>query len=213
MNIDAMFTDWPAITLFDVKASSPGAHDHIPPDPTSDADLSAKVGSIYDASAVYFRANVKDDVIKTDSMLFYDDDTFSLQWDALPLSPDGYGPEDRRYYFRADDHGRDEFKMLDAQNDGITFKVKKVTGGYDVELKIPWTLFGYTSAPPVGTRVKLGIQLTDDDGNAGGFAESWLAWYRGPSSCANCCLGTNPDPNHKDVWCDPTILGSLVVMP
>jgi len=214
ITIDGMFGDWPAGAAtfpLTVNNASPMSHEHIGAS-SGDADLSARVTSISDTTAFYLRVEVMDDTVRTDSTSFYNDDSFTMLLDAPAVSSAaraGYQPEDRRYYFRANDQVEDGFAANSVVTDGITFKVRATAAGYDIEIRVPWAMYGSNGRPPSGTKFRFGMQLTDDDsGNSG--ADHWLAWFRGASTCAACCPGIGA---HPDVWCDPTTIGNLVVLP
>jgi len=212
ITVDGMFGDWPAVNTtrpISIALSSPMGHEHITPAP-SDADLSARVTSISDSGAFYLRVEVMDNALRADSSNFYDDDSFNLIVDAPPNSGaarEGYRAEDRRYYFRSNGTVEDGFGGSTPAGDGITFAVVTVTGGYHLEMRIPWTVYAVATRPAPGTRLRLGLQLTDDDN--GGGPERWMAFFRGASTCNGCCGGAP----HQDVWCDPSVIGNLVVMP
>jgi hypothetical protein len=153
------------------------------------ADLSATYQVCYDATNLYFLVDVTDDVLKNDGGNRYDNDGLELFIDMGNDKNTSYGTDDYTYNFVYNDP-----VIYENQHNaitGVTFAQALKTGGYIMEIKIPWTTLGTT--PVQGSGVFMGFDLHVDDDDNGGARDAKKAWY----DCADVA------------WKDPSSLGTL----
>jgi beta-glucanase (GH16 family) len=142
----------------------------------SASDLSANYKAAWDANALYFFVNVKDDSLRNDSgTAVWDDDAVELFIDGNNEKDTAYDSNDRQYIFRWNDNTVYEFSNAVAQSvnpSGVTFAQKNISGGYSMEIKVNWTALGVTPAP--GKLIGFDMHVDDDDNGSG--RDKKIAW-------------------------------------
>ncbi len=138
--------------------------------PTSN-DLSANYKTAWDANNLYFFVSVKDDVIKSDSgNQHWNDDTIEIYLDINADRKGAYGDDDYQIIFPM---GGKDIVTPNKTLGSIQRSQKPVTGGYVLEVAIPWGSLGATS-PINGTKIGIDVHITDDDD--GGARDSKITW-------------------------------------
>jgi len=140
------------------------------------ADLSVDLWMAWDREFLYLAFHVNDNVLVADSdgALWHDD--------ALEIGLDGlhdhkpWGSDDHQYTIRFDGALTDYGKVV--ENTGLIWATQRVTGGYEIELAIPWENMGYAEIIE-GTTVGMNLGASNDDN--GGSYDARLFW-RGPST-------------------------------
>ncbi len=141
----------------------------------SDEDLAGTWKALWDASHIYYLFEITDNYLKRDSTSFWDDDTVELLIDA---------DNSRNYNFDYVNDFHIGFRWNDSSvrlgpysvnnSAGITFDIDQVTGGYRVEISIPWSTLNVT--PSINHLIGLDVLLTDDD-SGGGSMDAAKTWY------------------------------------
>lgn len=151
--------------------------------PADAADLEASFRLMYDETALYVLAIVRDDQTFTDSQWQWEDDSLELYLDLEHDRATSYLADDFQFIFRAVSqdfretyHGGNGFPGLAAvvQNrpDGVTY-----------EIAVPWATLSF--APTSGRKIGFSIGLNDDDDGA--ERETQLIW-----NVASDLLWSNP---------------------
>jgi hypothetical protein len=139
---------------------------------TSAADLSATYKVAYDVNNFYILADVTDDVLKNDGGNRYDNDQLEIFIDIGDDKKGNYDATDFTYNFVHND-----LTVYETQHNaitGVTFKEAVRTGGYVMEIRIPWTTLGLAGGPASGALVGFDIHVDDDDD--GGLRDAKKAW-------------------------------------
>ena len=141
--------------------------------PANDADLSAKVWSMWDETWYYFYAEVRDDTLSGNAANVYEEDETELKFDAEPTDSVTNSIWDTR--LTADQStdlvaGDSLNNVADADKQWAR---RKITGGYALELAIKWSAIGHNNpetnesvTPAVDNVFGLGINFHDNDGQA-----------------------------------------------
>jgi chitodextrinase len=139
---------------------------------SSNADLSATWEALWDNTNLYFFIDVTDDTKINDSgTTWNDDDAVEILIDADNSKNTTYGANDFQFVFRYNDATIREIKR--GVIIGVTKSSVDVTGGYRLEVKIPWALL--TVTPVSGNLIGLDVQVNDDDN--GGTRDGKKTWY------------------------------------
>jgi hypothetical protein len=139
---------------------------------SSTADLSGNWKALWDNTNLYFIVEVTDDVKKNDSgTTWNDDDAVEILIDADNSKSTTYGANDFQFVFRYNDATIREMKH--NATTGIVKSSVDITGGYRLEVKIPWTTLSVTAAQD--NLIGLDVQVNDDDD--GGTRDGKKAWY------------------------------------
>ncbi len=164
------------------------------------ADTSTDTASwkaTFDSNKLYLWVAVNDnDPRAPNSPQAYDDDSIEIYLDAdNSKNWSGYGSLDAQILVRRSAGcGAVEFGANGLQSAaGITRCVQTRTGGYDVEVGIPWSAVG--GFPGTGARVGLDVHVNDDDGPSAA-RDSKRAWFA----------------KDDQSWNQPSIFGSVRLM-
>ena len=157
-------------TAFYVATQPPGS-----PPPTP-ADNSAELHALWTGTNLYFAIFVRDDAIVNDSTDVWRDDEIELAfvgaWDGNPA-----GGDTHQYTVNADGRITDFGQAIPP----IQAAAVPVTGGWNVEVRIPAThLFGLNAPLTAGKTMAFDLGLHDDDD--GGNWDSHMIWA-GDSTC------------------------------
>lgn len=140
------------------------------------SDLSGNFGALWDNTNLYILADINDDSLKNDSAAISDDDSIDLYFDMNNDHAATYGADDFMYQFGYGDTAFSEYKH--GATSGVTFATAARTGGYRIEVKIPWTTLG--SSPTANMSFGFDIMINDDDD--GGSRDSQMGWNDGTAN-------------------------------
>jgi hypothetical protein len=117
---------------------------------------------MWDNTNFYIGARVLDANLFSDSPNPWDDDAIEMYIDANNNKLSTYDGRDNQIIKNY--NKSTVFTKLSIT--GLQHAWAAVTGGYSIEIAIPWTQLGFASAPAAGTKVGFDIGYDDDD-NAG----------------------------------------------
>ncbi|AZN41325.1 sugar-binding protein [Paenibacillus albus] len=140
------------------------------------SDLSGNFGALWDSTNLYIVADINDDSLRNDSAAISDDDSIDLYLDLNHDRTTTYGADDFMYQFGYGDTTFSEYKH--SATAGVTFATTARTGGYRIEIKIPWTTLGKTPT----TNMAFGFDMMINDDDDGGARDSQLAWNDGTAN-------------------------------
>jgi hypothetical protein len=121
----------------------------------------ATYGTLWDSSYIYVGVKVLDGSLKNDSANCWDDDSVEVYIDPTNAGGTTYTSGDRQIVQRYNDTG---LCPGVGSNTGVLHAVTPITGGYSVELAIPWSLLGTTASS--GKTIGFDIGVNDDDDGA-----------------------------------------------
>jgi hypothetical protein len=127
-------------------------------------------GVLWDDTYLYVGAKVLDAVLRADSPNAWEDDAIEIFLDAnhnQSTTYDGLDNQIVRTY-----NGGSGFTKFSLS--GLRFASAPVSGGYTLEVAIPWSQLGIT-APANGTT--LGFDLAYDDDDDGGTRDAQAVWH------------------------------------
>lgn len=159
-------------------------------------DLSSTWASTYDQDNLYFFVDVTDDNLSANQANWYQNDGVEFYIDATNRKGASYQSSDFQFnYMYGDTQLRERNRNSSTAGSEIV-KANK-TGGYRLEVKIPWTVLGIL-APPSGYQIGLEVMVIDNDlGNWQGK----LSWnnpmdnsWNNPSTFGVANLVTAPLP-------------------
>jgi len=141
---------------------------------SSDSDLSGTWRALWNGNNLYYLIEVTDDALNNDSTNPWDDDSIEIYIDADNSKGSSYdGVNDFQYIFRWND-GTIHLGSNSATNTtGIVFDMVAVSGGYNLEVSIPWSTLGVT--PAGGNLIGTDVHVNDDDD--GGGRDGKKAWF------------------------------------
>ena len=178
------------------NSASSNAMTHVVNSPSG---FSASFQSAWDTDNLYFLVKVSDSTLSghTDSVEVYIDPTHN--------GGTSYDPKDMQYIFASNSTTVDQYNggHKGTNTTGVTFANATVSGGYNVEIKIPWSTLGVTAT---GNMV-IGLDLDAVQGTSGGNKLFWNtttdnAWTN-PGAFGRGVLQPLPTP-----WLD-TDIGSV----
>lgn len=156
---------------------------------SSRTDLRAHHGVLWDANFLYVLVEVRDDSLMNDSSAIFDDDSIDIYLDMNHDAGSTYGADDFMFQVGYGDTTVREYKHNATA--GVEAASAAMTGGYRVELKIPWSTLGVT---PSSNRL-FGLDVLvndDDDGGARDAQRAWNAYdanaYLYPDRFGDCRL-------------------------
>jgi len=134
-------------------------------------DFTATLRSAWDAEHLYFAIHVLDDVLVTDSVNMWWDDSIEMGIDGLHDHLPG-GADDHQFTFVID--GR--VGRFGSSITGITFSTRRTTDGYNMEIAIPRTLMNLDPFA-IGRVLGFTWALRDDDGGRSqGEWQNHMVW-------------------------------------
>jgi hypothetical protein len=164
---------------------------------------SVRFASLYDSSKIYFFFEVTDDLLVTDSINLYDDDSIELHIDGLNDRSGPLGDDDHWVVIGSDGN----YQSLGPDSISVTGVIKTTPAGYNIEIALNRDELGGAST---ATTLGFNLGLNDDDGHGNSGVDAYGLWHLPDSpSCASCCTGEAD----KYAWCDTTRLGQLVLVP
>src|SRR5689334_20649119 len=129
-----------------------------------------KFGVLWNTTYLYVAYTVTDANLFNDSQNDWDDDAVELYIDADNNGGTSYGTNDRQFA-----KGWNSSTIWERLNKttGVLHAWSAISGGYAVELAIPWSNIGISN-PAVNLRI--GFDIANDDDDNGGSRESQLMW-------------------------------------
>jgi hypothetical protein len=129
-----------------------------------------RFATMWDNTNLYVGVRVLDATLNNDHANIWEDDAVEIYIDANNNKLTSYD-------------GRDN-QIIKGYNDGSVFTKLAitglqhgwvaVTGGYSIELAIPWTQLGFASTPAAGTKIGFDVGNNDDDN--GGTRDAQTVW-------------------------------------
>lgn len=140
---------------------------------TGTSDNNVSFGTMWDDNYLYVGVNVLDADLRNDSApdKTYQDDSVEIYIDGNNSRSSTYGPDDHQITLGWHDS---QIAIIGAM-DGVEFAQQDITGGFTVEMAIPWSGIGI-AAPHAGSVIGLDVAYNDDDGHNAGNRESQLMW-------------------------------------
>lgn len=126
------------------------------------------LGLLPTVTGLYIGIDVTDAQLIADSSDIAEDDTVQLFLDALHDREATFNADDRHILVRYDG----TFEERNSRPTGILSAATTTSGGYSVELLVPWSNLGLTPADYFSIGFDLGI--SDDD--TGGLRDAYTAW-------------------------------------
>ncbi|MBN2138026.1 MAG: DUF1349 domain-containing protein [Sedimentisphaerales bacterium] len=129
----------------------------------SSSDLSGSWQALWDSSNIYYFIDITDDKLRNNSgTSWWDDDTIEIMIDADNNKGGAYdGVNDFQYGFRWDDSTIHTGAYSVDDTTGVDFDMVSKSGGYRLEVSIPWSTLGVT--PSMGNLIGVEIYVDDDD--------------------------------------------------
>jgi len=125
-------------------------------------------GALWNSTYLYVGVKVLDSSLKNDSVNVWDDDSVEVYIDGNHNKGTTYDSFDRQFTKGYNDTGIGG----NSNPTGVLHGWAAVTGGYTVEMAIPWSNIGIT--PTAGMTIGFDIGNNDDDD--GGARDSQLVW-------------------------------------
>jgi hypothetical protein len=135
-------------------------------------------GTLWDNSYLYVGIKVLDSSLKNDGPNCWDDDSVEVYIDPTNAGGTTYTANDRQIVQRYNDTG---LCAGVGSNTGTLHAWAAITGGYSVELAIPWSLLGTTASS--GKTIGFDVGVNDDDD--GTTRDSQLMWSGTASNSTN----------------------------
>ncbi len=162
----------------------------------SAADLSGTYSVLWDSAALYLLVDITDDSLRNDSSAVFEDDSIDVYLDLNHDAGTTYGADDFMFQFGYGDTAVQEVKHNATA--GVQVASVARTGGYRMEVKIPWSTLGTT--PSSNRLFGLDVLVNDDDDGAG--RDGQMSWnssdanaYLYPDRFGDCQLtGAAPPP-------------------
>jgi hypothetical protein len=163
------------------------------------SDLSGTWKALWDSTNLYYLVEITDDALFTDSGSSWpDDDTIEIFIDADNSKGASYDHiNDFQYGLRYNDSVVQIGTNSVNNSTGVTLAWATITGGYRLEIRVPWTTLGVTPAGDalVGTDVQVN---DDDDGAARDAKKAWFATddnsWQNPGLFGTAKLGAGTPP-------------------
>jgi len=126
-------------------------------------------GTLWDTKYLYVGVKVLDGSLRKDSTHPWDDDSVEIYIDGGHNHSTAYDSNDRQFNLS---YNRTTLSELRGGTAGVLHGWAAVSGGYTVELAVPWSNLGV--APKDGMTIGLDIGVNDDDN--GGARDSQMMW-------------------------------------
>ncbi len=149
--------------------------------PTGASDLSGTWKALWDSDNIYYLVDVNDANLVNDSdWRLWRDDSLEIHLDTDNSKGTSYdGINDFKYFFRWNDPNLYCDSVPDA-NVGVNFVIVARTGGYRLEVSIPWTTLAQT--PYEGKLIGAGMAINDDDDGGMRDTQMLSLYTAGPSN-------------------------------
>jgi VCBS repeat-containing protein len=175
---------------------------------SSDSDLSGNWRAMWDSSNLYVYVSVLDDTdVHDNADNPWDDDSVEIYVDADNSKGTSYdGVNDYQYGFERTDGTVYTGYSSVTNTSGIQFSMPTQSGGYVLEVSIPWSTLGVSVSQ--GSLVGLDVHVNDDD-DGGSTRECKKAWFAitddswgDPSTFGTVELVAGGPPNNAPVASD-----------
>jgi hypothetical protein len=129
----------------------------------------AMFGVLWDSDYLYVAVNVIDDALFNDGGPGYENDGIEVFIDADFNKGTTYDSFDRQFTKSYSSGGIDE---SNGNTDGVIHAAKNITGGYSVEIAIPWTNLNISATQ----NTTIGFDIANNDDDDGDSRESQVVW-------------------------------------
>ncbi len=157
------------------------------------ANNTVKFGVLWDSTYLYVGMTVLDDTLHNDSTYAHEDDSVEIYIDGDHNHGTTYDSYDRQFI-----KGWNDSTLFEQHGEttGVLHGWAPISGGYSIELAIPWSNLGIT--PTTGMTLGFSVGYNDDDNGEGregqavwiGTANNWLD----TSALGDIVLGEAPLP-------------------
>ena len=179
--VDAAWSNYTAVPITNILSGTV----------SSAADLSGNWKAMWDATNLYVLVQVTDDVKRNDAGTdVYNDDGVEIYFDFGNNKPTAYGANDHQYTFRWND-ATAAYEINGHSVAGITKGSTNTTGGYIMEVRIPWVTIG--GVPAANSLHGFDVMINDDDNGAA--RDKKIAWTA----------------TADDTWNNPSLMGTIVL--
>jgi hypothetical protein len=178
-SIDALWTGYTAASLDKLAVGSF----------TGAADLSATYQINYDATNLYLLVDVTDNILVNIGGSHWNNDALEVFIDIGNTKSSNYEANDYAYNFVYNDPT--VYENQHNATSGVTFAQSIKSGGYIMEISIPWSTLGTGTAPGYGSLLGFDIHVDDNDNGVARHAKK--TW----NDCADIS------------WKDPAAFGTL----
>ena len=150
--------------------------------------------ALYDNANLYVLVEVKDNVKRHDSgTTWWEDDAVELFIDGNNSKSSTFdGVDDFQFVFRYNDPAFYLGGNSVNRRTGVQFAMQDVTGGYNLEVRIPWSTLGVS--PAAGNPIGFELEVNDDDDGGNRDAQvafaSTVGVYQNPSLFGTVVLTT-----------------------
>ncbi len=155
-------------------------------------DLSATWRARWDADALYLLVRVADESLRNDSGNPWEDDSVEIYLDGDDSKASSYTADDYQLVI-----GWNDVNVVEAHGKSVpnvVFAKQDVPGGYQMEIRVPWT--SVNAQPAISWRtIGLDVHVNDDDD--GGRRDGKVAW----------------NSDFDSSWTDPRTFGALRLLP
>src|SRR5258708_2906832 len=127
------------------------------------------MGAMWDNTNLYVGVKILDTALNNDSANIWDDDSIEVYVDANNNKGTTYDSFDRQY---VQGYNVTALGGIGSQT-GVAHAAAAITGGYSVELAIPWSNLGVT--PTAGMTIGFDVGNNDDDN--GGARDAQAVWW------------------------------------
>ena len=128
---------------------------------TGAGDLSARFRAMWNDDALFFRIDVTDEALKSDSPYPWEDDSPEIYIDADRSRGGKYdGLNDLQYVFP----NAEPFQVVEValnRTDGVVHKFSPQVGGYRLDVKLPWNTLKTVGG--AGKVLGIDVHINDDD--------------------------------------------------
>jgi len=136
------------------------------------SDLSGSFKLLWDANKLYLLAQVTDNIVNDNYLAPWQNDGIELFLDINHDKATSYQGDDFQYGFSAKNNHWTEYKH--TATTGVAYSTSQVSGGYVIEVSIPWTTLGKTAADAM--LIGFDLNLVDNDNNSASFDKK-LAYF------------------------------------
>ena len=137
---------------------------------TGTPNNTATYAVLWDSLYLYVAVKVTDAVKRNDSPNGWDDDAIEIFVDAENNGGTSYGVNDRQF---VKEWNSSAIWEKNAKTTGVTHAWSNITGGYAVEMRIPWSNIGIVN-PSLGYTI--GFDVANDDDDNGSVRDSQKQW-------------------------------------
>lgn len=129
----------------------------------------ATFGVLWDDNYLYVAAKILDNVLINDGGANYENDGVEVYIDADFNKGTTYDSYDRQFRKNYNETGLVE---LSGKTDGVLHSVQNITGGYTIELAIPWSNLNINGI----ANTTIGFDIANNDDDSGGNKDNQIVW-------------------------------------